>query len=172
MKIALFGGTFNPVHCGHLLIAQAALEAHHLDRVVFIPAGHPPHKQKPGTSARRRLAMLRLAIRGNRAFRVSDWEIRQERVVYTFETVDHFRRRWPKAELYFIVGSDALKTLPTWRQSARLKRLCRFVSHPRIDPFSSTDLRRRVSRGLPIRYRVPQAVERYIRERRLYRRAR
>jgi nicotinate-nucleotide adenylyltransferase len=170
MRIALLGGTFNPVHMGHLLIAQTALDSHHLDRVVFVPAGLPPHKKSPKTSARHRLAMLRLAIRGNRAFSVSDWEIRQKRIVYTYETLEHFRKVWPRAALYFILGADALKSLPRWRESHRLKRLCRFVALPRIEVFSSSDIRRRVLRHQSIRYRVPARVERYILERRLYRR--
>jgi nicotinate-nucleotide adenylyltransferase len=170
MKIALLGGTFNPVHNGHLLIAQTALDSYTLDKVVFIPAGLPPHKKSPRTSIQDRLAMLRLAVRGNPAFAVSDWEIRQGRVVYTWETLEHFHRLWPNASLFFIIGSDSLKTLPKWRKSNRIRRLCRVIAIPRIDPFSSTDIRRRVRRGLSLRYRVPQAVERYIQERRIYRR--
>ena len=170
MRIALLGGTFNPVHSGHLLIAEAARESFQLDRVVFVPAGLPPHKKAPKTSARRRLAMLRLAVRGNRAFTVSDWETRQHRVVYTCETLEHFRKLWPRAALYFILGSDSLKTLPRWRESRRLRRMCRFVALPRIDVFASADIRRRVSLRRSIRYRVPAPVERYILARRLYRR--
>ena len=170
MKIALLGGTFNPVHVGHLLIAQMAQEAWKLDRVIFVPAGCPPHKNRPQTSARDRLAMLRLAVRKNPAFTVSDWEIRQGCVVYTWETLEHFRRVYSKASLFFIIGSDSLKTLPTWKESRRLQRLCRFIVIPRIDPFSSTEIRRRVRDGRSIRYRVPADVERHIKERRLYRR--
>ena len=168
MRIALLGGTFNPVHDGHLIIAEAARESFRLDRVVFVPAGRPPHKKAPKTSARHRLAMLRLAVRGNRAFTVSDWEIRQKRVVYTFETLEHYRKVWTKAALYFILGADSLKELPRWRESRRLRRMCRFVAFPRIDAFSSSDIRRRVLRRQSIRYRVPANVERYIREQRLY----
>ena len=170
MRIGLLGGTFNPVHCGHLVIAEAACESLHLDRVVFVPAGRPPHKKAPKTSARHRLAMLRLAVRANRAFTVSDWEIRQKRVVYTYETLEHFRKVWPRAALYFILGSDSLKNLPHWREPQRLRRLCRFVAFPRIDAYASSDIRRRVRRRQSIRYRVPVPVERYILARRLYRR--
>jgi nicotinate-nucleotide adenylyltransferase len=170
MKIALLGGTFNPVHNGHLLIAQTALESYKLDKVVFVPAGLPPHKKSPKTSAKNRLAMLYLAIRGNPEFAVSDWEIRQKRIVYTWETLEHFCRIWPKASLFFIIGSDSLKTLPKWREYGRLRRLCRFITIPRINPFSSTDIRQRVRQGISVRYRIPQAVERYIQEEKLYRR--
>jgi nicotinate-nucleotide adenylyltransferase len=170
MRIALLGGTFNPVHGGHLLIAEAARQAFHLDRVIFVPAGQPPHKKRPLTSAQHRLAMLRLAVRGNPFFRISDWEIKQKRVVYTVETLEHFRKQWPKAALHFIIGSDSLKDLPRWKDSKRLRSLCRFVIQERLLPFASHEIRRRVRRHLSIRYQVPDAVERYIRRARLYRR--
>jgi nicotinate-nucleotide adenylyltransferase len=168
MKIALLGGTFNPVHQGHLLIAQAALDTYHLDRVLFVPAGLPPHKKSPRTSARHRLSMLRLAVHGNSSFAVNDWEVRQDRVVYTWETLEHFRRFRPRDSLFFIIGSDSLKTLPKWREAHRLRRLCRFITIPRIDVFSSTDIRRRVRKGLSVQYLVPPAVDRYIHRERLY----
>ena len=170
MKIGLIGGTFNPVHYGHLLIAQAARESHRLDQVIFIPAGLPPHKKSPRTSAEDRLAMLRLAVRGNPFFKVSDWEIRQKRVVYTYETLEHFRQVRPKDALHFIIGSDSLEDLPRWKKPERLRALCRFITLERILPFASHDLRRRVRAGESIRYHVPESVERYIQKRRLYRR--
>jgi nicotinate-nucleotide adenylyltransferase len=167
-RIGLFGGTFDPVHYGHLLIAEAARESARLDRVIFIPAGHAPLKAKPRTPAHDRLAMLRLAIHGHPDFSVNDWEIRQKRVVYTIETVSHFRRHWPKAELYFILGSDARKSLPHWHQARHLSSLCRLLSVKRFDPFSSRELRRRLRRGASIRYWVPASVEGYIQKHRLY----
>jgi nicotinate-nucleotide adenylyltransferase len=170
MRIALFGGTFDPVHTGHLLIAQAARETYHLDRVIFVPAGRPPHKNRPLASARQRLAMCRLAVRGNPGFAVSDWEIRQKRIVYTYETLEEFRRRRPRAELFFIIGSDSLKDLPRWKEAGRLRSLCRFLVMDRLSPFASTAIRRRLRRGFSCRYLVPDTVERYIRTRRLYRR--
>jgi nicotinate-nucleotide adenylyltransferase len=168
MRVALFGGTFDPIHLGHLLIAEAAREQFHLDRVVFLPNGHPPHRSVPFVSARHRLAMVRLAVRGNPGFRVSDWEIRQNRVVYTIETLEHFRRRQPRVQWHFIVGADELRNLPLWKESRRLRRLCRFIGMDRLDPYASTDIRRRIRRGLSIRYRVPERVERYIRTHHLY----
>src|SRR5438477_7389486 len=120
MRIALFGGTFNPVHYGHLLIAETARESYHLDQVVFVPAGRPPHKKRPLTSAQRRLAMLRLAVRGNPAFKIDDWEIRQKRVVYTVQTLERFLLRLPGASFHFLIGSDSLKGLPRWRAATRL----------------------------------------------------
>lgn len=170
LKIAFFGGTFNPVHTGHLLVAEAAKEKLGLDRLLFLPAGIPPHKKAPRTSSRDRLAMLCLAVKSNKHFEVSPWEVQQKRVVYTYQTMDHFRKKWPKARLYFIVGSDSMKKLPHWRESRRLRTLCRFVSYDRLAPFASHAIRLRVRQGRSIRYLVPDAVERYIRQHRLYRR--
>ena len=169
MRIALLGGTFNPIHTGHLLIAETARQDHHLDRVVFVPAGLPPHKGAPKTLARDRLAMVRLAIHGNPSFEISDWEIRQKRVVYTVETLEHFHQTMPRASLFFIIGSDSLKDLPRWRNYKRLKTLCRFITLDRILPFASHDIRAQVRKGESIRYQVPDAVDRYIRRHRLYR---
>ncbi len=168
MRIGLFGGTFNPVHNGHLLIAEMARETFQLDAVLFVPAGLPPHKIAPRTPVRDRVAMLRLAIKGNPHFSISDWEIRQKRVVYTYETLDHFHHRWPRASLFFIVGSDSLKELPRWKEARRLKSLARFVAMDRIDPYASHDIRRRVRQGKSITYRVPESVRRYIVKKRLY----
>ncbi len=193
MKMALFGGTFNPIHTGHLLMAEAACEKVRLDRVVFLPAGEPPHKNKPKTSARHRLAMIRAAIRGDKRFTVSDWEVRQGRVVYSYEAVAHFKAQWPGAKLYFIVGSDSMRDVPLWRESRRLLREARFLVVERPDvrwaslpaslrrramrvpsepvPFASHAIRKRVRQGVSIRYRVPPAVERYIARHHLYRQA-
>ncbi len=167
-RIALFGGTFDPIHNGHLLMAEAARESHHLERILFVPAGFPPHKRAPRASARERLRMVRLALRGNPSFGVSDWEIRQNRVVYTYETLEHFRRRYPEASLYFVLGSDALKKLPHWREFRRVKSLCRLAVARRLAPFASTDIRGRIRQGRSIRYLVPQMVERYIKRHQLY----
>ena len=168
-KIALFGGTFNPIHTGHLLVAEAAKESLGLNRLLFMPAGLPPHKKAPRTSSQDRFAMLRLAVKGNKNFEVSSWEIRQKRVVYTYQTLEHFRRKWPKAKLYFIVGADSMKNLSKWRESRWLRAHCRFVSYARLAPFASHDIRTRVRQGRSIRYLVPEAVERYILRHRLYR---
>ncbi len=168
MRVALFGGTFNPVHNGHLLIAEAARESHKLDRVLFVPAGLPPHKKPPKTSVKDRMAMLKRAIQGNSHFQVSNWEIRQKRVVYTVQTLKHFRREHPRDQFFFIIGSDSLADLPRWHQSKRLQSMCKFITMDRIKPFASHDIRRRVSKRESIRYQVPDSVERYIRSHRLY----
>jgi nicotinate-nucleotide adenylyltransferase len=191
MRIALFGGTFNPIHQGHLLMAEAAREHFKLDRVVFIPTGEPPHKDRPHTSAAQRLAMVRLALRGNPAFSVSDWEVRQKGVVYTYQTLAHFRKRWSRYSLFFLLGTDSLKRISSWQQGAALLRQYPFlaVERPEVPwvslpkslrlrahrvrsgpvPFASHQIRRRVRLHQSIRFQVPQAVERYIRRHGLYR---
>lgn len=193
MRRGLFGGTFNPVHYGHLLMAEAARDQMKLDQIVFVPAGLPPHKTPPKTSARHRLAMLRLAIRSNRSFAVSEWEIRQKRVVYTYETLDHFKKQWPGDALFFIIGSDSLEQLPSWRRGKELMRSNQFVVVERPEarwnsisptlrrrvrhvefqpvPFASHSIRAQVKRKRSIRYQVPAEVERYIQKHWLYRTA-
>jgi nicotinate-nucleotide adenylyltransferase len=192
MRIGLLGGTFNPIHLGHLLMAEAARDKARLDRVIFLPAGEPPHKNKPKTSARHRLAMVRQAVRGNSHLSVSDWEIRQGRIVYTYEAIAHFQKRWPAASLYFIVGSDSMRDVPLWRNSRQLMRHARFIVVERPErpwaslpaslrrqalhapsqpvPFASHAIRQAVRQGRSIRYQVPASVERYIQAHRLYRR--
>ncbi len=191
MRIALFGGTFDPVHLGHLLLAESARIAHRLDRVIFLPAGIPPHKLKATASPADRSQMLRLAISANPFFQVSDWEIRQKRVVYTYETLEHFRQQYPRDTLYFIVGTDMLKTLPQWKKGTRLLKQCTFLAAERPEvpwarvpavirrksgripwpavPFASHRIRTFVKKRRSIRYQVPDSVERYIQSHRLYR---
>jgi nicotinate-nucleotide adenylyltransferase len=190
MKIGILGGTFNPVHHGHLLIAQDALEQLGLDRVLFIPAAMPPHKIPDRlATGRHRAAMLRLAIRGNRRFAVDDLELRRGGKSYSLDTIVALQRRELDAEFYFIIGSDSLPELHRWRSIHRLARLCRFavVARPgcRVRPprvpvrmeivrghpcdISSTEIRERVASGRSIRYLVPDMVRRYILGHDLYR---
>ncbi len=191
MKIALFGGTFNPIHVGHLLMAESASERFKLDRVIFLPVGAPPHKPAPGTSARHRLAMIRLAIRGNPRFVASDWEIRQGRPVYSIESLTYFGAQHPKDKLFFIVGTDSLRAVPGWQRGDEVLKAASFLAVERPGcawrslpavlrrqaqvvaswpvPFASHEIRRLLSEGRSIRYQVPATVERYIRRHRLYR---
>jgi nicotinate-nucleotide adenylyltransferase len=197
-RIGILGGTFNPVHLGHLLMAQDAMEQLRLDVVKFIPAAVPPHKPAERLApARDRLCMVRLAIRGNPAFEADDIEIRRGGVSYTVDTLRELRRRNPGARLYFIIGADSLRELHRWREVERLVKLCTFVTVPRpgfqprpvVDPkldpatrrrlrqhvlrghacdIASREIRDRVARGLSIRYLLPDAVRDYIRRRKLY----
>jgi nicotinate-nucleotide adenylyltransferase len=129
MKIGILGGTFNPVHVGHLLIAQDAMEQVGLDRVKFIPSATPPHKPPDHlVAAGHRLRMVELAIRGNPRFEVDDIEIKRGGKSYSVDTLTELKRREPRVKFYFIIGSDSLQELHLWRDIARLAKLCSFVT--------------------------------------------
>ena len=190
-RIGLLGGTFNPVHIGHLLIAQDALEQLELDGVTFIPCAAPPHKAAPNlASGPHRLAMLRWAVRGQRAFRVDDIELRRGGVSYSVDTVTELKRRNPDTEFYFIIGADSLDELHRWKEIGRLAEMCEFVAVARPGcklrrayrqarcrlvqghacDVASREIRERVARGAGIRYLVPETVLRYIARHKLYQR--
>ncbi|NLF69592.1 MAG: nicotinate (nicotinamide) nucleotide adenylyltransferase [Candidatus Anammoximicrobium sp.] len=121
MRVGIFGGTFDPVHYGHLLLAETCREQCGLDHVLFLPAAIPPHKQQWRlTPAVTRLEMLRLAIIGHKAFSVSELEIRRGGVTYTVDTLTALRDQQPQDELFFLMGADSLRDLPTWREAARI----------------------------------------------------
>lgn len=189
MKLALFGGSFDPVHLGHLLVAQAALEELSLDRLFFIPAAQSPFKPDrhpvPGAD---RLRLLRLALAGNTRCEVDDQEIRRGGISYTIDTVDTYRQRFPGARLFYLIGADNAGALHKWRDSSRLAEYVEFLVIPRPGepdpqlpaPFrgqalhgfplgvSSSQIRSRVQAGLPIRNLVPGAVAEAIHNYRLY----
>lgn len=129
MKLGLFGGTFNPVHFGHLRAAQELAELLKLDRVVFIPAATPPHKTPSGiVSFEHRLQMLQLAVAGNDVFSLSDVENRRPGKSYSIDTVRHFRNAGDSGlECFFITGQDAFDAITTWHDWKNLLRLCHFV---------------------------------------------
>jgi len=186
------GGTFDPIHIAHLVIAEAALEQCGLDRVLFIPSAHPPHKCEGGLSSiEDRIAMVRLAIEGNDHLELSDIETRREGKSYTIETVRELRAALGSNEhIYFIMGSDSLTQLSSWKAPKHLLDEVQIVvvrrpgvSEHEADPealekvlildsplmeISSSDIRRRAGEGRSIRYLVPAAVESYIREKNLY----
>lgn len=187
MRLGILGGTFNPIHLGHLILAECAREQCALDQVVFIPTAQPPHKSSRNLlDGLVRFAMVRLAIRGHPAFRVSDCEVRRGGLSYTIRTVHALRQRHPAARLFLIVGSDMLQA--SWYRMDELRRLCTFVvarrptrgrgrsprdvqwlTMPAVD-LSSSMIRARIRRGQSIRYLVPEAVERYLTRHHLYRR--
>ena len=129
-RIGLFGGTFDPIHWGHLLLADAAREALELDRVVFIPAAQPPHKSRADVSeARHRLEMVRLAVADDPAFEVSDVELRRDGPSYSADTVAHYAEQLAEGDrLFFLVGADTVAELPTWRDPKRLARMATLVA--------------------------------------------
>ncbi len=197
MRIGVFGGTFDPIHIGHLVSAEEAWWELELERVLFIPAGLPPHKLDHAMSpVEHRLAMVELAIASNPHFAVSRVDIDRFGPCYTVDTIELLRDEWgPGVEIYFIMGSDSLLDILTWYNPRRLIRLCRFavVSRPdyQVDldeldallpgvasrvqmlnapelAISATDIQRRVREGLSIKYQVPEAVEDYIYQHKLY----
>ena len=128
-KIGLFGGTFNPIHFGHLRSAEEIYESFQLDQIIFIPSAHPPHKKIEGIlPATIRAAMVQLAIAGNGHFALSEVEVNREGKSYSVETIGHFRRQFGlQTNLYFILGLDAFLEVNTWKQYADLFELCHFI---------------------------------------------
>ena len=194
--VGIIGGTFDPIHFGHLLAAEEARLRFRLDRVVFVPNREPPHKRTyPVTPAEHRFAMVTLGTASNPHFDASRVEIERPGPSYTVDTMRHFRERLGQAcRLYFVTGADAMLETVTWRSPEEISRLCEFIAVTRpgydIDrvacanlppqtrlhalqipglEISSTDLRGRAARGEPLRYLVPSAVARYIATHRLYR---
>lgn len=133
MRIGLFGGSFNPIHLGHLIASRAVAEHLHLDKLYLVPASIPPHRTpKNLAAAHHRLAMLRLAVAGDPLFEVSDFEINQPGPSYTVLTVEEFARRLgPAAELFWLIGADSLPELANWYESQRLVDLCQVVTAAR-----------------------------------------
>ncbi|NLG48628.1 MAG: nicotinate-nucleotide adenylyltransferase [Chloroflexi bacterium] len=195
-RVGVFGGTFDPIHIGHLVVAEEARVSCALDRVIFIPAKKPPHKPgEPYASAGDRLEMVRLAIADNPYFCVSGMELERAGPSYTVDTLRAIREECLVRSLFFIMGADSLVHLKTWRDPHGIMQLARLIAVTRPDwdvdlaaldrelpglaantellttvrlEISSTDLRERVSEGRPIRYQVPDQVEAYIREHGLY----
>ena len=188
-RIGIFGGSFDPVHWGHLLMAQAALEELMLAKLFFVPAAQSPFKpDSQPAPAQERLRLLRLALAGKTSCEVDDQEIRRGGTSYTVDTLRDYARRFPKAELFYLVGADNVASLPKWREADALARLAQFVAIPRPGeaqasfpapfrghalkgfPFgvSSSQIRARVKAGLPIDQLVPPAVAETIRNNRLY----
>lgn len=123
-RLGLFGGSFDPVHYGHLLLAECCREQAGLDQVIFLPAAVPPHKQdRPVTPSAYRVEMLELAIAGHEHFCVSRYEADRQGVTYTVETLNYFRREFPEAELFLLLGADMFNDLPHWRQADEVCRL-------------------------------------------------
>lgn len=150
-RVLLFGGSFNPIHHGHLAIARAVAQQLEIPRVVLIPAASPPHKQgevlPPGAQ---RLEMCRIAVAGDPLFEVSDWELRQSGPNYTLLTVEHFRSRLPAAsELYWLIGMDSLRELHTWHRVGDLAACCTLVTaqRPGFPPADLAPLRALLAPG-------------------------
>lgn len=195
MKLGLFGGTFDPIHLGHLVLAEQCREACGLDKVWFVVAGEPPHKRGGRTATSHRLEMARIATAGHRGFEVSEIEFNRPGPHYSAETLDAVHSERPEDDLFFLIGADSLVDLPTWREPERIARLAtivvvnrpgiemadasqvpdlgpesrpvQFVTIPPIG-IASTDLRRRLAEGRTVRYLIPHGVEAYIEAHGLY----
>ncbi|MFH0827337.1 MAG: nicotinate-nucleotide adenylyltransferase [Candidatus Omnitrophota bacterium] len=187
MKIGLLGGTFNPIHIGHLILAEETREKLGLDRIIFVPAYLPPHKEDLGIAkAQDRIAMVRLAIENNRFFSVSDKEIKRDGRSYTIETVREFKKEFPLDEIYFIIGSDLLKYLEDWKDLSEVAKLVKFIAGTRpgypledIPSYIETvairavdvsgfQIRECIKQSRSFRYLVPESVYSYITEHKLY----
>lgn len=197
MRIGVFGGTFDPIHVGHLIAAEEVWVRMRLQKVLFVPTGRPWLKSdRAVTAAEHRLTMVRLAVASNSRFEASTVDIDRPGPSYTVDTLSDLGRQLPNAELFFIAGLDAVADMPRWREPARLVEMCQIVGMrrpgctdlnlacideaipgasrkimivdvPQID-ISASDIRKRVAEGLPIRYLVPEAVEDYIKRNGLY----
>jgi len=189
--IALFGGTFNPVHYGHLAMAETAAREMGLERVIFIPCGTPPHKPAGSLAgALHRVRMLESAVSNNPLFSVSRYETGRKGLSYTYDTILHFRRLHPDKSIAYLVGADSLAELKTWKHGLELLSLCRFISggrpgfcpeklpaavrrkvvflkSPMLD-ISSTDIRRIIRAGGSPRYLLPDNVLDFICRKKLY----
>ena len=136
MKLGLFGGTFDPIHWGHLRSAEEVREAFSLDRVLFVPASHPPHRKKrPGASGPDRMEMVRLAVAENPCFEVSDVELKRSGKSYSIDTIRHFVHTRPEGSFYFILGLDAFRGIGSWHEVQEIFPLCHFIvtSRPGCD---------------------------------------
>jgi len=127
-KLGILGGTFNPIHNGHLAMAAAARKAQALDTVLFVPSARPPHKDQELAAVEDRFEMVRLAVSGHDGFEVSDIEVARSGVSYTVDTLEALQSLHPDAELFFIIGEDSIPELPGWRQTRRILELARVVA--------------------------------------------
>jgi nicotinate-nucleotide adenylyltransferase len=190
-KLGVLGGTFDPIHVGHLVLAEQVREKFQLEKIIFIPSASPPHKTEQKLSpANHRFEMTRLAVEGNRYFFVSDIELKREGLSYTVETLRRLKELYKDSEIYFLTGSDVLDEITTWKDPEVIYKLAKIVIAVRpgfdeLDPkdhfakksiiakitgvdISSTQIREKVKKGESIKYLVPAKVEEYIRKKNLY----
>jgi nicotinate-nucleotide adenylyltransferase len=193
MRVGVFGGTFDPVHLGHLIMAEQCREQATLDQVLFIPAATPPHKQRANISPfGQRVEMLTLAISGNPAFQIDQLEQDRDGPSYTVDTLAQLKGARPHDEFFLILGSDSVRDFATWYEPRRILESVtkvlvvmrpdfpleaeaffgdahrqQRIASPLIE-IASSSIRQRVAKGLSIRYMVPRAVEAYIADKRLY----
>ncbi len=187
MKIGILGGTFNPIHIGHLILAEEAREKLNLDRIIFVPTYLPPHKENSDiASAPDRYKMIKLALQKNKYCLVSDIEIKRDGKSYTIDTLKEFKQKYPQDELYFIIGSDLLKYLDDWKDLFEIIKMVKFIvatrpGYPlekipayittmpiRAVDVSAFEIRQAIKENRSFRYLVPEAVFKYISKKNLY----
>ena len=190
-RVGIFGGSFNPPHAAHLIVAEVVREQFDLDQILWVPNRQSPFKGEHELApASVRLEMVRLAVRENDTFAISDVELRRDGLSYTVDTIRHLQDEHPEADYHLVIGSDSLTGFRDWREPDEILRRVPLIVYPRsgyedakpplesegrihlarapLLDLSSTDLRRRMRDGHTIRYMVPDAVYRYIHERGLY----
>jgi len=187
-NFGILGGSFDPIHMGHLILAEYALEEYALDKIIFIPNRIPNLKNPPQASARHRYLMVKLAIQDNPRFEISGMEMNRKGISYTYDTIIQLKKKFKNTRFFFIIGSDAYGQLPQWKNFKKLIKEIEFIVAARSDAkvkkipgikfqvlnipevtISSSYIRERLKRGLSIRYLVPDRVWKYIREFNLYR---
>lgn len=194
MKVGIFGGTFNPPHIGHLIVAEFIREEANLDKIIFIPCASPPHKQNQKylsqmASAHHRFEMVKIAISENPFFEVSDIEIKRGGISYTVETVSYLVEKFPERDFYLLIGADQFEEFHMWKDpdeivkkvhllvfnrygykvtESKFSKYATFIAVPNVD-ISASSIRDRIRLGKSIRYLVPVGVEEYIYRNNLYR---
>ncbi|OPX28933.1 MAG: nicotinate (nicotinamide) nucleotide adenylyltransferase [Candidatus Omnitrophica bacterium 4484_171] len=185
MKIGILGGTFNPPHIGHLILAQTAKDVLRLDKVLFIPTNTPPHKKTRLIDAKKRFKMVKLAVKDCPYFQVLDWEIKRGGISYTIDTLQQLKAEYPGADLFMIIGSDLANTFHTWRDYRKIQALSRVVvARRKSNPLknsrgfialdiinieiTSSLVRKIIKKGLSARYLLSKKVFDYIRRNKLY----
>ncbi len=188
-KIGVFGGTFDPLHIGHLIIAERAREEFELQKVMFIPTNIPPHKPTPLASALDRLELVKIAVQDNPYFEVSDMEIKRGGVSYWVDTLRELKKGYSKDEIFTLIGMDEAFDFMNWKEPKEILKLSMFIiitrpgkSRDKVISFlnknanfinlnldiSSSEIRERINRGESIKHLVPEKVEAYIKEKKLY----
>lgn len=196
IRTGIMGGTFDPIHNGHLLLARFAMEQYNLDEIWFMTSGNPPHKRNERTPAQIRHEMVCTAIRNDAGFIPCDFEVKRKELSYSVNTMECFTKEYKDREFYFIIGQDSLNDLPKWYEPKRLLELTKILVYPRnngigldekikeitknyggeihkinapLIGISSTDIRSRVKNGLSVRHMVTDSVCEYIEKGGLYR---